>query len=535
MPAGSEIITAPSPSPAIPLPVVHSVAAYLPAEILDSVFSHLDFDYDIDASQRSVTTRDGSLAACSRVAKPWLGPARRLLFRNISIRGLDDLLNAGGQKLLKRLRKCIKTLYIDFGGTPLTTQGKTFAANALFELLSKFSRLISLALVNVPFDRFSNQQSVELSSYKLLPNLKHLQLDSRYHLDPVLRDLLSTSRHQVTRLRYSTAGPPSAPYLRGRGAHDFGKRLRELSLDGVSVGRFLDDRMTDLESLEGLETLRLLSTGASMMAEGEETMDELFGIVAPTLKTLYLTSNLDSISPYLSTLPLLTCLDLDSHTASAPILHNLPPSLRRLRLRSDRGLRPILDDWMQHPSLAPDLDEIAIDSIRNPTILDYLGEVEHLTTRYSRELLSHLRSPIAIGTSGFLCDSVEVRFREKERHHVRAMWKVCEATGVELYVDIPEEKEAEEAEMDGGDSAREDDSDQSSCDEDPMEDDSAEAGLSRLLRITGHGQSSFRNRPNGCSISRRNSQREFSSLVILRKTLTGSSIALCRLISLFFA
>ena len=135
MPAGSEIITAPSPSSTAPPPVVYSAAARLPAEILDSIFSHLDFDYDIDASGRSVATRDGSLDVFSRVAPSWLGPARRLLFRNISIKNLDDLLNTECQEVLKRFRKRIKTLSIDFGSGPLSMEKKNAAANAVFKLL----------------------------------------------------------------------------------------------------------------------------------------------------------------------------------------------------------------------------------------------------------------------------------------------------------------------------------------------------------------------------------------------------------------
>ena len=241
--------------------------------------------------------------------------------------------------------------------------------------------------------------------------------------------------------------------------------------------------MTDLESLEGLETLRLLGNGTRAAGEGiMEMMDELFGIIAPTLKALYLAGDYDIISPYLSTLPLLTLLDLDSRVASAPILLNLPPSLRHLHLRSDFGLVDILLNW----DPAPKLYTITIDTIEEPEILEFLPPHANVITNYSRELLDYLRGLILTGSSGFLCDSIEVRFREKDRRYVRAMWKVCLATRVELLVDIPEEQEAEEAASDGGDSA----SEESSCDEDPMEDDSAEAGLSELLAFFGHGQSS---------------------------------------------
>ena len=70
---------------ATPLPL-QSIAALLPAEIVDCIFFHLDFDYSIDASYENRKEWTPILSNMSVVAEGWKGPARRLLFRNVRIK-----------------------------------------------------------------------------------------------------------------------------------------------------------------------------------------------------------------------------------------------------------------------------------------------------------------------------------------------------------------------------------------------------------------------------------------------------------------
>lgn len=419
------------------LPQSQSLAAQLPIEILDTILQFLQFNYDVDASVEDVTTRNDSLGGYSRVAKGWLGPARALLFANVKLRNCDELLEAVQTRIVKRYRKFIKTLWIDMGHLRLFKQGREEVANAIFTLLSRSPNIVSLVLNNVQFDRFNERHSLELQNFDLLPSLRHLRLYSHvFHSDAILHDLLATSSHSISRFFYLTVAPLSAPHVRGRGPHDFGGKLRALLLDGPSVGRLLDSEVTDLESLAGLEELRLLDKGASGMAEGTDTMEEVFDVIRPTLKTLYLTHNLNAIAPFLPLFPSLVSLDLDCYEHITEILLNLPPSLRRLRLRNADDLHLAVDSWNQHPLLAPKLHELAIDTIHDFEILKRLPRVDTFATNFDEEIAWSIFERRIGDVFCFDSGSLSVRFRRKQCRFVPMLVNACREIGAKLMVVI---------------------------------------------------------------------------------------------------
>ena len=119
------------PSPA----QVQSIAALLPAEIVDCIFSHFDFNYLIEAAFYERAERNRMLSNMSVVAESWKGPARRLLFRNVRIRSWEHLQEkvedwAGGE---------VRRLDIDFQQRWSTDPQEV--AKAVFELLKKVPNL----------------------------------------------------------------------------------------------------------------------------------------------------------------------------------------------------------------------------------------------------------------------------------------------------------------------------------------------------------------------------------------------------------
>ena len=62
-----------------------SVAALLPAEIVDCIFSHFDFNYSLDAFTIDRNERTRILSKMSVIAEGWKGPARRRLCRTVWI------------------------------------------------------------------------------------------------------------------------------------------------------------------------------------------------------------------------------------------------------------------------------------------------------------------------------------------------------------------------------------------------------------------------------------------------------------------
>ena len=107
-----------------------SIAALLPAEIVDCIFFHFDFNYSIDAAHQDAREGDRVLSKMSVVAEGWKGPARRLLFRKMRIRSWKHLQKtvkdwAGGE---------VMSLDLDTQRWPKDLQA---AASAVFALLKK--------------------------------------------------------------------------------------------------------------------------------------------------------------------------------------------------------------------------------------------------------------------------------------------------------------------------------------------------------------------------------------------------------------
>ena len=78
--------------PALPEPIIpviprppQSIATFLPAEIVDCIFSHFDFDYPVDAPRKDSIERHRNLSNMSVIAEGWKGPARRRLCRTVRI------------------------------------------------------------------------------------------------------------------------------------------------------------------------------------------------------------------------------------------------------------------------------------------------------------------------------------------------------------------------------------------------------------------------------------------------------------------
>lgn len=138
-------------------PPPQSVAALLPEEILDCVFSHFDFDYSLDGGDE--IKRDKILSGISIVAQRWKEPARRLLFRNIRIFNWNHLPMPASEWA----RTAVRTLRID-GETFDWSEDPVVCSKAFFNLVVQFKNLQSLYFSGFPFYRFTPQLSARMRS-----------------------------------------------------------------------------------------------------------------------------------------------------------------------------------------------------------------------------------------------------------------------------------------------------------------------------------------------------------------------------------
>ena len=168
-----------------------SIAALLPAEIVDCIFFHLDFDYSIDASYADRKGCKPILSNMSVVTEGWKGPARRLLFRNVRIRSWEHLQEkvedwAGGEA---------SGLELEFWNW---TANQYEVAKAVPQLLQKVPNLRQLRLDRLPFTSFSPAGSATMQTSLLLPHLSDLTITHCNSPKPFRNPSVPTSsRHPV--------------------------------------------------------------------------------------------------------------------------------------------------------------------------------------------------------------------------------------------------------------------------------------------------------------------------------------------------
>ena len=407
-------ITTPRPS--------QSIAALLPAEIVECIFFHFDFDYSIVAGD--VTEITTTLSNVSLVAEAWKSPARRLLFKTVRIGSWEHLQEkvedwAGGE---------VMTLYIYFG---TWSADRHEAARAVFELLKKVPNLRQLHLGILPFSSFNPIDSTAMQATLLLPHLSDLTISDYQSPNPfpqsVCSGLLKTSGHRISRFavfnyREDMTAPPEEHRL------DFAGKLRYLEIDASTYRIILQPSRVDFDSLAGLQELML----NHCHREAGDQSNELFQVIAPTLEKL--TINYDYPPSIARNLPLLSRLSRLSiqHAKPdpAPLLYNLPPSLRFLRLKEDDDLQPVLLRWHAEPSLVPSsLEHIQIDSISEGETFRQLPPLDRLSTTCGYPTTG-LLAQISSGAAPFKVLEMYISRGHEER--ISAIEAECKRLGMEL-------------------------------------------------------------------------------------------------------
>ena len=147
----------------IPSTSTQSVAALLPPEIVDCIFSHFDFDYSIYTLGKDLMERTSNLSNMSVIAEGWREPARRLLCRTVRIVRWEQL----AEGVSEWARGGLQNMAIV--GHLWDRAQTQEAASATFRILKTAPNLRLLHLSNLPFHSFSSTESISLRTTHSLP------------------------------------------------------------------------------------------------------------------------------------------------------------------------------------------------------------------------------------------------------------------------------------------------------------------------------------------------------------------------------
>ena len=353
-----------------------SVAALLPEEIVDAIFAQLGLDCSLDAKARDRMERYRNLSYISVVAEGWTRPARRLLFRTVTIREWSHL----QEEVREGLGELVRDLEICGSGWHGMTSLE--AASAVFRLLKQLPNLRRLRLQSLRFDCFDPADTSSMQATALLPNLHDLNISFIPFPHSLVVDLLATSGHRIDRLSVHFASGAVASHAVYRQI-DFRGKLRFLSTGADFYRTLVDPRLVASEGLRGLEELKLQGIDRRSREGGAE----MYRVIGPTLSVLATDS--DDVTWVAEFLPLCSNLSRLSITGFSfhrnldptPLLRCLPPSLSFLRLRTDDGLGPTLARWTAAPSLVPaGLKQIRVDDIHDFETYQQLPPIPTLST-----------------------------------------------------------------------------------------------------------------------------------------------------------
>ena len=395
-----------------------SVAALLPLEIVDCIFSHFDFSYSVDATGADGTERTGNLSNMSVIAEGWKGPARRRLCRTVRIVRWEQL----AEGVPEWARGGLQTANIQHTSWEEVQPHK--AANALFKFFQHAPNLRVLKLSYPPFQSFDAGDSTLMRTTHFLPFLDDLTVDSQQQVPhSVIYDILATSNRQISRLRLWSGPVAVTPISDER--LDFGGNLRYLHIEGHSST--LNGFQPLPSSLDGLKELSVERNDE----ESDDRARELLAEVAPNLEKLTIDDgDVTEVVGSLSLLLRLTRLSLPSFPASPNSLP-LPPSLVSLHFKMDDHLLPLFDRWTATPSLLPaTLHQIAIGHIRDFQTLERLPHVARFGIVYHERLVGFLRR-LSPRTSPF--KALEVLFGYADLDKVAVVDAECERLEVEFH------------------------------------------------------------------------------------------------------
>ena len=355
-----------------------SLAALLPPEIVDCIFSHFDFDYSIDAPRKDRMDLTRNLSNMSVIAEGWKGPARRRLCRTVRIVRWDQL----AEGVPEWARGGLWNAYIQDISWEEAQPHE--AASALFKFFQHAPNLRVLKLSYPPFQSFDAGDSTLMRTTHFLPFLDDLTVDS-YQQVPhsVIYDILATSNRQISHLSLRNALGAISPIPSER--LDFGGNLRCLRLGGP---RSIEDFQPRSSSLVGMRELWLEHVEGQSSDRAQEVLAE----VAPSLEKLTISNG--DVTGIVDSFPLLTRLtrlSLSSVPASPDSLL-LPPSLVSLQFLRDDNLPSLFDRWTATPSLLSDtLQQVIVQFIRDRRTLERLPPVAEFGTEYTGLLGRFLR------------------------------------------------------------------------------------------------------------------------------------------------
>ena len=363
-----------------------SIAALLPPEIVDCIFSHFDFDYSIEADEADGIERTSNLSNMSVIAEGWKGPARRLLCRTVCVWSWDRL----AKGVPEWARGGLQNAQIDGDGWEVRRSEET--AGALFHFLRGAPSLRLLRIDHLPFASFNPADSMRMRTTHLLSRLRDLTIFGDEPVPhAVISDILATSNRQISHLHLRSARRAISPIPSER--LDFGGTLRYLRVE--EDYSLLNCFQPLPHGLVGLREMRLAQMGGESGVRAQELLTE----VAPSLEKLTIANG--DVTGIVDSFPLLTRLTRVS-LSSVPALPDsllLPPSLVSLQLWNDDNLLPLFDRWTTTPFLLPDtLQQVIVQFIRDRRTLERLPPVAEFGTVYAKPLEDMLRqrSPLTL-------------------------------------------------------------------------------------------------------------------------------------------
>ena len=399
-----------------------SVAALLPAEIVDSIFAQFGYDYARDVSHQDLVERKRDLSNMSVVAEGWLNPARRLLATKVSIWSWRHLQEEVGEYLGQQVRD----FEICGSGYRMTSLE---AADAVFRLLKQLPNLRRLRLVALPLEAFNSVDSASMHAAALLPHLHDLDISHIPFPHSLILDLLATSGHRIDRLSVQSNPVWLAPPVTYRQI-DFRGKLRFLSTGADFFRTLVDPRLVAPGGLRGLEALQLQSIGRRSTEGGEE----MYHVIGPTLSVLAIES--DDVTWVAEFLPLCSNLSRLSITGFSfhrnldptPLLRCLPPSLSSIQLGNDTQIGPTLARWIAGPSLVPaGLKQIRVDDIHDFETYQQLPPIPTLCTDYRHNTINNLQRLVP-GTVPF--QTLEMYFDAEDLPRRSEVQAECQRLGV---------------------------------------------------------------------------------------------------------
>ena len=350
-------------------PPPQSIAALLPAEILDCIFSHFYSAYSLDAQIGSRIDRDDNLIRFSLVAPAWNGTARRFL-RRVTIASFEHL----GEEVPDWVGGAVRSLKVGLGGAILTKRQKESAPRMLLKVLQKLPSLRQLSLSYFPFSAFDAADLTTFRTTQLLPHLQELRIYGDGQIQRMIPEIIATSGGRISNVTCSLKRADSQVHH----PLDFGGQLRCLESNTEFFQHLL---LADHGSLEGYAGLEAMEVDLMAVTGQEGRMESFCRVIGPTLRKLTIDGATGPIAGYLSSLTHLTTLSLGHLPDLLAILNHLPPSLSTLSLLDDSVFHQLLPGWTANPSTVPrSLKVLRIRAMPSLYTLYYLPPFDKLVT-----------------------------------------------------------------------------------------------------------------------------------------------------------